>query len=144
MSNDLIAALQPLINKEYTDSPSPLGRWLRGVLRAAEPGSITMAYIVREEMCNPVGLLHGGIISAIIDDIIGMTVFVTTGAFYTSINLSTDFLSSARQGDVVLCTSRLLRQGTNIINAEATLTRADGKLMAHATTNLLRIDPKGS
>ncbi|MCC6616809.1 MAG: PaaI family thioesterase [Anaerolineae bacterium] len=140
MTNDAIDALQALIGQPFTEGPSPLGRWLGGVLRAAEPGSISMAYTVREEMTNPAGVLHGGMIASMMDELIGMTVFTTTGRYHASVNLSIDYLSSARVGDVVICTTRIVRQGRQIVHAEASLTREDGKLLARATSNLLARD----
>ncbi len=137
--NPAIAALQRLIGQPLTDSPSPLGRWLGGVLQAVEQDSIRAAYIVRADMTNPAGILHGGAIAAIIDDLIGMTIIVMTGAYHASINLSVDFLSSAREGETVVCTTRIVRRGRQIVHAEAMLTNDSGKLIARATTNLLAI-----
>ncbi|MCL4249696.1 MAG: PaaI family thioesterase [Anaerolineae bacterium] len=138
--NDVFDSLQALIGQPLADSPSPLGRWLGGVLRAAEPGSISMAYTVRAEMTNPAGVLHGGMIASMMDELIGMTVVATTGRYHASVNLAVDFLSSARVGDVVICTTRIVRQGRQIVHAEASLTTEGGKLIARATSNLLARD----
>ena len=137
--NPAITALQALIGQPMTESPSPLGRWLGGILQAVEQDSIRAAYVVRTDMTNPAGILHGGTIAAIIDDLIGMTIIVMTGAYHASINLSVDFLSSAREGDTVICTTRIVRRGRQVIHAEATLTNVNGKLIARATTNLLAV-----
>jgi acyl-coenzyme A thioesterase 13 len=40
-------------------SPSPFGRWLNGTLIEVEEGSLTMEFIVRKDMCNPGGIMHG-------------------------------------------------------------------------------------
>jgi uncharacterized protein (TIGR00369 family) len=137
--NPAITALQALIGQPMTESPSPLGRWLGGILQAVEQDSIRAAYTIRTDMTNPAGMLHGGAIAAIIDDLIGMTIIVMTGAYHVSINLSVDFLSSAREGETVICTTRIVRRGRQVIHAEAALTNSDGKLIARATTNLLAV-----
>ena len=74
-------------------SPSPFGRWLNGTLIDVEEGSLTMEFIVRKDMCNPGGIMHGGVAIGMMDDIIGMTTFsMGNQAFYSTVNLNTDFL----------------------------------------------------
>lgn len=64
-------------------SPSPFGRWLNGRLIAVEEDSLMAEFIVREDMCNPDGIMHGGVATGIMDDLIGMTLFASgTQTFY--------------------------------------------------------------
>jgi uncharacterized protein (TIGR00369 family) len=138
MSNPTLQWMQARIGQELTDSPSPLSRWLRGTLVRAEEGELAVRFTVREEMTNPMGVLHGGMVSAIIDDVIGVTVFSLHHAFfYTTVNLNIDFLSSARAGSTVTAQSRIVRQGRNIIHAECQLLGEEGKLLAKGASNLL-------
>jgi uncharacterized protein (TIGR00369 family) len=89
-------------------------------------------------MTNPMGILHGGMVAAIMDDVIGATVFcLGADYFYTSVNLTIDFISSAREGDTVRAVSRIVRQGRNIVNAECSITGSGGKLLARGTSNLI-------
>ena len=60
-------------------SPSAFGRWLNGTLIAVEEGELTVEVIVREDMCNPGGILHGGVATGMMDDLIGMTTFSMAG-----------------------------------------------------------------
>lgn len=142
MSIPTIAEMQSFVGQEMSEGPSPVGRWLRGTLRKVEEGSVTAEFTVRPEMTNPVGILHGGMIAAIMDDLIGMTVHVLNGmeSFFTSINLSIDYLSSAKEGEVVTATTKIVRQGATITHAECHLYNAKGKLLAKGTTNLLRVN----
>jgi uncharacterized protein (TIGR00369 family) len=123
-----------------THSPSPLARWLGGTLTAAWPGETTFTFIVREDMTNPAGILHGGAAAAIMDEVIGATVHGTLDVevFYTSVNLTIDFLGSVPAGAVITATTRVIRHGKNIINAECWLYDAGQRCLAHATSNLLR------
>jgi uncharacterized protein (TIGR00369 family) len=139
MSDSPLESLRPLIGTTMAQSPSPLGRWLGGTLRDVHDDGLSVEYVVREEMTNPVKMLHGGVISAMIDDLIGMTLMLMTGDYHASISLSVDFLRSARVGDIVVCRSRVIRQGRSVVHAEATLTQPDGKLLARAMTNLLNM-----
>ncbi len=119
-------------------SPSPLGRWLGGRLVEVEEGSLTVEYGVREEFCNPALILHGGVVAAIMDDLMGTTVFsLGLPTFYTSVNLSIDFLWSAPLGSTITAKSRIVRQGRKIINATCEIRDAEGILVAQCSSNLV-------
>ena len=88
-------------------------------------------------MTNPAGILHGGIMAAMLDDLIGLTVHLTAeDTFFASVNLAIDYLAAARIGDEVIGRTRIVRRGKRIVNAEGTLELPDGTLLAHATSNL--------
>ena len=130
------------IGKTPMPTPSPTGRWLGGTLTDVELGCLTWQCVVRDEMTNPAGVLHGGMISTMLDDIIGATVFsLGVDYFFTSINLNVDFLSSARRGDVVTVKTHVVRQGENVIHITADLTRED-KLLAKASSNMIKTKVK--
>lgn len=127
------------IGQDASQSPSGLGQWLNGILRAAEPDHITADYEIRPDMTNPMNVMHGGTAAAIMDDIAGILVFALGREFgYTSVNLNIDFLNPARTGDTVTATARIVRAGKNIVHVEVTLTAADGKLIAKSATNLIQ------
>ena len=67
--------LQSFIGKELSGSPSHYMNWLKPVVLSAERGELIFSYLVRKEMTNPAGLLHGGVTAGIIDDLIGATVY---------------------------------------------------------------------
>ena len=80
---------------------------------------IEIEYQVKEEMVNPARILHGGIAATMLDDIIGMTVFMMgNGVFYSTVNLSVDYLFSARLGETVRVKSKIVRMGKKIAHAE--------------------------
>ena len=84
-------------------SPSPFGRWLNGTLIAVEEDSLTMEFIVRTDMCNPGGILHGGVAIGMMDDLIGMNSFLMGNpVFYSTVNLNTDFLYSAKPDEKLI------------------------------------------
>lgn len=135
---DARARLEALVGRPFLDSPSPVGRWLQGTVRDVREGALTFEYTVREEMTNPFGVLHGGMIAAMMDDLIGTTLFsMGQTRFFASINLSIDFLSTARNGDVVTARTRVVRKGRSVLNLECTLHSAGGDLIARGVSNLL-------
>lgn len=140
MDFDRDAVLQVLregIGKPFAINPSPVGRWLNGVLEELHGDGATVSYEVREEMCNPTGVLHGGMAATILDDLTGATVIVMTGRYFASVNLHVDYLAPARMGERVFCRSRLVRQGKRLIHTEGELRSAAGDLVAKSTSNLI-------
>ena len=141
--NNRLSALQSQVGHPFTDSISPLGRWLNGSVVVAEYGSLVMSFTVRDEFTNPAGVLHGGIAAAMLDDTIGTTVFVLGREFaYTSVNLSLDFLHAARGGEVVSVFANVVRAGKNIVHCEGRIMASDGKVIATCTTNLIQTSMK--
>ncbi len=117
-------------------SPSPYGRWLNGFLQEASEDSFVMIYTVREDMTNPVKILHGGVTAGMVDDVMGMMLAALSDEFFfTTVNLSVDYLSSAKVGEKVSVHSKIVRKGKQIINAECRVSNADGKLIAKASSN---------
>lgn len=136
--------LQGFIGKEVQNSPSPFMNWLKPVMAAVEDGSLTFEYTIRKEMTNPFGTLHGGVTSAMIDDAIGATL-ISYGEpyFYVSVNLVVDYFSPAREGDVVVAKTAILKKGSQITNAQCGIWNKDRtKLIAKGYTNLLRTEIK--
>ena len=119
-------------------SPSPFGRWLNGTLIEVEEGSLTMEFIVRKDMCNPGGIMHGGVAIGMMDDIIGMTTFsMQNQAFYSTVNLNTDFLYSAKPDEKLIVKSKIVRMGKKIAHAEGEIRNEAGQIIAKCTTNLV-------
>lgn len=57
---------------------SPLGRWLNGHPERSRTRAYDCWILVREEMTNPMGVLHGGVAAAMMDDVVGMMVYALT------------------------------------------------------------------
>jgi uncharacterized protein (TIGR00369 family) len=130
--------LKLALGKSMADVPAPpFTKWLAGTLLHAELGQTEMRITVRPEMTNPAGMLHGGIHSAILDDLIGITVAAAgLPNLYVSVNLAIDFMAPAREGDVVVAKAKLTRSGKTIVNAIGELYAENGTLLSRATSNL--------
>jgi uncharacterized protein (TIGR00369 family) len=127
-----------LIGKEAKDvSPSPFGRWLNGKLIEASAGSLTIEFVVREELTNPAGIMHGGAIAGLIDEVIGMTTFsLGKTGFYVAVNLNIDFLRPGKLGEKLRVISEVIRDGRTMAHAECKVYNEEGKLIAKAASNL--------
>jgi acyl-coenzyme A thioesterase 13 len=140
--NKVLAVLKEYLDKEFVNNPSRYGAWLKGVLKEVEEGKLTAEFVVRKEMTNGIGTLHGGVIAGILDEMMGATV-VSLGAkyFYTTVNLNVDYFYPARENDVITAKAFMVKKGTMIHHVQCELwNMATNKLLAKATSNLLKID----
>lgn len=144
MYSEASAFLKDRIGKEVSDSPSPFMNWLKPIILKVEEGSLAFQYTIRKEMTNPFGTLHGGVTAAIIDDSIGATL-ISYGEsfFYVSVNLVIDYIASAREGDVIVAETTVIKKGNQIVNAQCDVWNADRtRLIAKGYTNLLKTEIK--
>lgn len=141
--NKRLAFMQKLIGQHLQESPSAVGRWLNGKLIDVEEGSMEVQFVVREDMTNAMGVLHGGIASTILDDVVGTMVYALGREFaFTSVNLNCDFLHTARLEDVITAKGKIIRAGKNIIHVEGQITDQEGKIIAKCTSNLIQTNLK--
>lgn len=141
--NPQLTFFQKMIGKELTNTPSPAGNWLAGTLLEIEFGYARVEYVIRNEFCNPGKILHGGVSSLMLDDVIGMANFALGSEFLmSSINLSVDFLSSAKFGEKVQVEAKLVRSGANLNHWEAVITKDSGKIVAKASSNMIKTHVK--
>lgn len=107
---------------------------------AVEPGRVVFALEPAEYHYNPIGGVHGGVLSTLLDSAAGCAVHSTlpAGAGYTSLDLSVRFLRpvSAASGRLT-CTGTVLSAGKRTALAEARLTDPRDRLLAHATSTCL-------
>lgn len=129
--------------KQCIDQPCgamapPFTRWLNGVIRDIGPHHAAIEYVVRKEMTNPGGGLHGGVQSAMLDDAFGMLCnALGRPQFMVSVNFAIDYVKGAREGDVILARVELVREGNTVVNIRGILEGVDGKIIAQATSNLV-------
>lgn len=138
MENPNVVFYRKFIGQPITTAPSPLSNWLRGTILDVQEDGLRIGFKVREEMTNPARMLHGGMIAAIMDDVIGMTLFVAgTEGFYVSVSLHVDFLQGAPAGADVVAVSKIIRKGKRLISAECTLELQNGVLLAKGSAQLI-------
>ncbi|TDK44112.1 PaaI family thioesterase [Algoriphagus formosus] len=139
MTSPQLEFFKSQIGKTLDQTPSAAGNWLSGILLEIEPGFVKVSYTIRPDMCNPAKILHGGIASLMMDDVIGMANFVSESeVLMTSINLNVDFLSSAKLGEKVEVSAKLVRSGSNLNHWESVIRKESGKVVAKASSNMIK------
>ncbi len=136
-------ALLQFIKEHYegklvTDSRSAAGNWMQFTLEHIEKGSATISLEVKYEMTNPYGNIHGGMMSLVMDEVIGWAVVsLDTDNHYTSLNLNVDFLYAIKQGERLKAKSEVVRAGKKIIHVECRVYDMQEQLLGKATSNLI-------
>jgi len=111
-------------------------------VESVEPGEVVFTMTPAEFHYNPIGSVHGGVYSALLDSAAGCAVhsLLPAGTGYTSQDLSVRFLGAMRVSTgPVRCTGTVRHLGRRTALAEASLTTQAGKLLATATSGCLII-----
>ncbi|GAA2704853.1 MULTISPECIES: PaaI family thioesterase [Actinoplanes] len=123
--------------------PPPIFQLIDGSSLHAEDGSVTITLDPQEFHYNPIGTVHGGVISTLLDTAAACSVQTTlpVGVGYTSMDLNVKFLRAVTvDSGTLTCTGAVLQRGRRTALAEARLTDAKGRLVAHATSTCLILD----
>lgn len=123
------------------DLPAPtIGRTLNFRLVEVDPGRALFECVVGPDVLNPLGSVHGGIALTLIDSAAGCALHteLDSGFGYSTIETKVNFTRpiSADSG-TIRAEGKVLTRGRQIATAEARLTSADGKLLAHGTSTLM-------
>ena len=112
-----------------------------------EEGSVTVHLDPQEFHYNPLGTVHGGVLSTLLDTAAACSVHTTlpVGVGYTSLDLTVKFLRPVTVASGRITTrGALLQRGRRTALAEARMTDAAGRLVAHATSSCLIFDAPGT
>lgn len=99
--------------------------------------ALELFFEVRPPHCNGRGILHGGVLAALCDNAMGLTLGTALkhpSPSIVTVSLSLDYLGSAQVGDRVLISPRCLRAASGIGFVDA-LVRTDERLIARASAS---------
>lgn len=129
-----LEALQKLISGEFP--PPPMARTLDFRLTEAEEGRALFVGMPCFDFYNPLGTVHGGWASTLLDSALGCAVHSTlqAGEAYTTVEFKVNLVRpiTDRTGEV-FCEGVIVHRGGRIATSEATLKDAGGKLYAHGS-----------
>jgi len=120
----------------------PAGKTLGMVIKEVDPeqGTIHIDFEAKPEFVNPVGMIQGGFLAAMLDDTLGPALVATldAGEFAPTLELKVQFIAPAKVG-TISGIGKVVSRGGKIAFLEGEL-RQDGKLVAKATaTALIRV-----
>ncbi|MBI2760111.1 MAG: PaaI family thioesterase [Chloroflexi bacterium] len=114
-------------------------------IAAVEEGRVVLSLVPDEYHYNPMGAVHGGIATTLLDSAMGLAVVSTlpAGTGFTTLELKVNFARAlTRATGPVECTGTLINAGSRIVLAEARITDAAGRLYAHATSTCYILRPE--
>ena len=126
--------------------PPPIAEPLGFRLVEAEPGRAVFEGTPGPHLLNPLGSVHGGYALTLIDSACGCAVHSELGAGigYTTVETKVNFTRAIDpEGGPVRCEGRVLSRGRTIATADAFLRDERGRLLAHGTSTLIILYPRG-
>jgi uncharacterized protein (TIGR00369 family) len=108
-----------------------------------EPGVAVLHSIPGIQHYNPIGSVHGGYAAILLDSAMGLAIhsMLPAGSGYTTLEFKISFIKGmSKDSGTVRTEGRILNVGRRAATAEARITDAKGRLLAHATTTCLVFD----
>jgi uncharacterized protein (TIGR00369 family) len=105
-----------------------------------EQGRVAVEMPAAEFHYNPLGGVHGGVISTLLDTAAACAVHTTlaVGEMYTSVDLTVKFLRPVTvESGLLTAEGTVLQRGRRTALAQASLHDEAGKLVAHATSTCM-------
>ena len=125
--------------QEAADIQPPFGRWLGMKITHAAPDRVVAELVVREELANRNGVLHGGAVMALADNMGGTATSLNLpeGAGTTTIESKTNFIAAAPLGTRVTGDATPVHRGRRTMVWQTRITTAEGRLVALVTQTQL-------
>lgn len=105
-----------------------------------EPGNVSFSFQPQEFHYNPMGSVHGGVISAILDSAMGCSLhsLLEAGRAYTTLELKVNFLRAVTiQTGELQAVGKVIHLGGRTGLVEAQLLDDKGQVYAHATSTCM-------
>jgi uncharacterized protein (TIGR00369 family) len=96
-------------------------------------GGIATEWSSSEDYEGFPGMLHGGILMALIDEVMGHAVFQECGHLAVSLKLETEFIKAIQSGEKIVGWGKVTKQVSRLSYVEGYLFKQDGKVAIKAT-----------
>ncbi len=111
---------------------SPFVELIGGSMEEWREGYVRMSLAVKPHHTNPHGVMHGGVITTLMDETLGGVIASVRGmdvmraAPHATVDMNVSFLSAVRPGDELIIEGRVLRLGRTVAFGEAEARRRGG------------------
>lgn len=109
--------------------------FIGGRLEDWREGYVRLGITVEERHTNPHGVMHGGVITTLMDEAVGGVIASVRGmdemwkAPHASVDMNVSFLSNARAGDEITVDATVLKLGRSVAFGEAEARRKRGEVV---------------
>jgi uncharacterized protein (TIGR00369 family) len=110
----------------------------------AEAGAVKIAYDAGSHLKNRFGMLHGGMIAAMLDDAMAIAAGLSLGwgELSPTLSMTVNYVAMAGPGRLT-AEARIVKRGRTVMFLEATLSDDTGKLIATGVANCAVTQAKG-
>lgn len=118
----------------------PLMHTLDFKVESMEKGKVVFSFQPQEFHYNPIGSVHGGVITAILDSAMGCSLhtLLDAGVGYTTLELKVNFLKAINiKTGVLHAVGKVIHSGNRSALVEAQLVDEAGKIYAHAVSTCM-------
>ena len=125
----------------------PVARLVGFRMTEAREGVVVMELDVEERHTSPPGSAHGGILVDVADAAMGCaygTLLDDENATWTTVELKVNYLRPAWPGMHVRAEGRVVHAGRTLSLTECDVTNEEGKLLARASSTVMRLDTAGT
>jgi uncharacterized protein (TIGR00369 family) len=121
------------------DMQPPFANLLGAKIVEATPDRVVAELKVRDELGNRNGVIHGGVVMAVADNLGGTATFLNLpkGAGTTTIESKTNFFAAVAIGDTLRAECTPLHRGRTTMVWQTRIIRGDGRLAAIVTQTQL-------
>lgn len=121
---------------------TPPEKLLGFTVKSLEYGHCVIEFTPTAQHANPMGIAHGGILSAVADEAMAMAYLATLreGELFSTLEMKINFLQAVR-GETLTFDAKILRKKGSVGLAECRITDQEGNLVAFATSGLMTRKP---
>jgi acyl-coenzyme A thioesterase 13 len=112
-------------------APSPFVQMIGARFEEWREGYVRMSLVVEEKHTNPNGVMHGGVLTTLMDETLGAVIASVRGmdvmraAPHATVEMNVSFLTGARPGEEIVVEGRALKVGRSVAFGEAEARRRD-------------------
>lgn len=135
---DVKIAFQEFINENQTRLKDSVNGMMKAEYIDCNPKlrSITLRFHALPWEANRSGLLHGGIMAAMLDHVCNLTVSYHLGHWAPTLSMNIEYIRPAHIDDVILATAEIISAGKRILRINARLQDANSsKLIASCSAS---------
>jgi 1,4-dihydroxy-2-naphthoyl-CoA hydrolase len=125
---------------EANSALTGLPKFLNAEITAVTPGKLTATLAVRDDLLTPFGSLHGGVIAALVDHVLGCVLYplVPRGAWAATTEFKLNYLAAVRRGSLAAeATVLALTKRTAVVRIDVS---NDGRLACIAQGTVLIVE----
>ena len=123
--------------------PPPVSRLVGFRMTEAREGVVVMELEIEQHHTSPPGSAHGGILVDVADAAMGCaygTLLDDAEATWTTVELKVNYLRRACPGDAIRAEGRVVHAGRTLALTECDVTNGEGKLLARASSTVMRLE----